>query len=325
MELICRCGDKCLTLLDDYNDLETLFTPCENCEDFRLRKFTPLSKQMDISIVDADFQRCKCGKRHLDVVMAHILKIMIDEGFKDEDSILRNVCTPLITPAFPLNSAPYLIDDSLIILADEINENCARRIINQIPEVKGVLKGSIRDTVGVKDSQAIPHTYQLLAGCDLRFDVIYTPWDTLNICKYQGQIHIEFPKPLSPKIKVLKGILDRYEYPTIVDCTCGPGTLGIAALKAGIKQVIFNDLWYPACETTLLNLELNGFPVEITREKKGLIGFGENFKVYCMDVKDLKTVLSSKYDICLIDLFPGVDSDVFTGSAKEICKEVFII
>ncbi|MDD1774643.1 MAG: 50S ribosomal protein L11 methyltransferase [Methanobacterium sp.] len=308
--------------LDDRKDLENLFIPCQSCEDFRLRKFTPLSKQIDLNDIDTDFKRCKCGKRHLDVVMAHILKIMIDEGIKDKDSTLRNVCTPLITPALPLNSAPYLFNDSLVILDDEINESCARRIINEIPEVKGVLKGSIRDTVGVKDSQASPHTYQLLAGCDLRFDVVYTPWNTLHICKYQGQIHIEFPKPLSPKIKILKDILNRYADPTVVDCTCGPGTLGIAALKSGVKQVIFNDLWYPACETTLLNLELNGFTVEITGEKEGLIGFGENFKVYCMDVKDLKTVLCSKYDICLIDVFPGVDSSTFTGFVEEICEEV---
>ena len=52
--------------------------------------------------------------------------------------------------------------------------------------------------------------------------------------------------------------------PTVLDCTCGPGTLGIACLKAGAQKVVFNDIWNPAIETTLINLEVNGFPVKIS-------------------------------------------------------------
>jgi len=39
---------------------------------------------------------------------------------------------------------------------------------------------------------------------------------------------------------------------------------------------------------TILNLEINGFPVTTTGKDEGLIATGENFKVYCSDVKDLK-------------------------------------
>lgn len=325
MELKCRCGDQCLTLPDAKKNFKNLFKPCKSCEDFHIRKFTPLSKQVDLKSIDADFKRCKCGRRHLDVVMAHTLKIMIEKGIKDENSTLRNVCTPLITPGLPLNSAPHLFNNSVVILTNEMDDICAERIINEIPEVKGVLKGSIRDTVGIKDSKTPSHTYKLMAGCDLRCDLIYTPWDSLYIYKYQGQVHFEFPKPFSPKIKALKDVLDKYDDPRVMDCTCGPGTLGIAALKAGASEVVFNDLWYPAVETTLMNLELNGFPVEITGAKEGLVGFGDNFKVSCVDVRVLKTTFASKYEICLIDVFPGVDCASFVRSLQGICNEMVII
>ena len=120
-------------------------------------------------------------------------------------------------------------------------------------------------------------------------------------------------------------VMSMHKEPAVLDCTCGPGTLGIAALKAGARNVIFNDLWYPACETTLMNLELNGFPVSTTGKKTGLIGFGDNFKVYCLDVKDLKFVLSEKFDFCLVDVFPGVEISSFTDHVADLCIEVVII
>ncbi|HEY0196387.1 MAG TPA: methyltransferase [Methanobacterium sp.] len=326
MEVFCRCGDNCIKsrseVLKDYKEF---YSACESCEDIRLKKFSPLTQQMDVNLLDVDFKRCVCGRRHLDVVMAHILKIMMDEGVKDGNSTLRNVCVPLITPSYPLDTVPYLLENSLVILSKDVDAECAKRIMKEVPEVKGVLKGNLRDIVGVKDSKSSPSTYELLEGCDLRCDIVNTPWGVLCIYKYQGQIHIEVPKPLSPKINQLKKVLSKYDRPNILDCTCGPGTLGLAALYAGARRVVFNDVWYPACETTVMNLEINGFPVTITGENQGLIATGENFEVYCLDLKDLKHVLNEKFDVCLVDVFPGVDATVFAESVEGICRKVVVI
>ena len=143
-------------------------------------------------------------------------------------------------------------------------KECAEAIVKEVREVKGVLKGDVRKTVGIKDSDSNPHVYELLAGCDLRCDIIQTPYGALGIYKYQHEIHIEFPQVKLPKIEILEKALKNCDTPTVLDCTCGPGTLGIACLKAGAQKVVFNDIWNPAIETTLINLEANGFPVKLS-------------------------------------------------------------
>jgi hypothetical protein len=299
--------------------------PCNKCKDPKLRKFKPLKDQLNLKKLNANSGLCNCGKRHLDQVMAHTLKIMMDEGIREEESTLRNACTPLLTPAYPTTSAPYLPNKSLVILADGMNKRCAERIINEIPEIKGVLKGDIKQTVGLKDSNSLPHVYKLLAGCDMRCDIVLTPYGALCIYKIQAEIHVEFSKPISPKIEALKKIIKKYNDPTVLDCTCGPGTLGIACLKSGAKKVVFNDLWYPAAKMALLNLEVNGFKTNFFDVRKGLIGSGKNFEVYCENIMDLKDILTEKFDICIIDTFPGVDTTDFVESVKEMCREVVII
>ncbi|MCE7697684.1 MAG: 50S ribosomal protein L11 methyltransferase, partial [Methanobacterium paludis] len=191
--------------------------------------------------------------------------------------------------------------------------------------VKGVLKGDLRKTVGIRDSNSSPNVYKLLAGCDMRCDIVQTQYGSICIYKHQGEIHIEFSKPVSPKVTILNKALNQYATPTVLDCTCGPGTLGITCLKAGAEKVVFNDLWYPAARTTALNLEINGFSVDIFDKKEGLIASGKNFDVYCADVKDLKNILDEKFDICLVDTFPGVGIDKFKIAVKELCNQVVVI
>ena len=163
----------------------------------------------------------------------------------------------------------------------------------------------------------------LAVTCD--WILFNTPFGPLLIYKNQGEIHIEFPKPLSPKIITLNNALKKYEYPSVLDCTCGPGTLGIAALKGGAKRVVFNDLWYPAAYTTALNLELNGFPVEITDKSHGLIAKGKFWEVYSLDVVDLGSALNETFDLGVVDTFPGVNTERFLQALKDLCKEVVII
>jgi hypothetical protein len=327
MEIECECGFKCIEdASTTFKHIKQLYSPCNECKDPKLRKFKALKDQINLEKINANYGRCKCGKRHLDQVMAHILKIMIDENIKDKKSTLRNTCTPLLTPAYPLKSTPYLPEKSMVIIADGITKKCAKKIIAEIPEIKGVLEGDIRQTVGLKDSNSKPHTYKLLAGCDMRCDIVLTPYETLCIYRNQAEIHVEFTKPISPKIEILKNIIKKYKNPTVLDCTCGPGTLGITCLKAGAKRVVFNDLWYPAARMALLNLEVNGFKTILNDcKKKGLIGYGENFEVYCEDIMDLKEIIKEKFDICIIDTFPGVDTLDFTESVKSMCSEIVII
>jgi hypothetical protein len=327
MDIRCKCGKDCLKPAPQILKYsKNLYSSCNKCLEFKLKKFKPLNSQLKLNSLDDSFGKCiNCGKRHLDIVMAHILKIMMDYGLKDKESNLRDVCVPLITPAYPTKSVPYLPEDSLVILSGEMNVKCANEILKKVPEVKGILKGCINDTVGIKNSTTNPHTYEVLAGCDVRCDIIYTPWDDVCIYKYQSQIHIEFPKPLSPKIMALKKILDRYDNPTVLDCTCGPGTLGITALKAGVGKVIFNDLWFPAVENTIINLELNGYPLKMSNKRRGIIATGNNFEVYCLDIKELGAVFNNQFNICLVDTFPKIDPGNFVESVEEICEEVLIL
>jgi hypothetical protein len=326
MDIRCSCGNDCIKSGEEIlKGLKNQYLPCKSCKTDDLKKFLPLKEQIELENIDNQWKLCKCGRRHLDHVMAHILKIMVEEGQRNINSTLRHVGTPLITPGYPLKGPPYLEKDSLILLTDDIDEKCSLRIYEEVPEVKGVLKGDLRVTVGVKDSESSPHTYQLLAGCDLRCDILETPSGPICIYKKQGQIHLEFPKPSNPKITALYQILNKYQNPSVLDCTCGPGTLGIAALKAGARKVVFNDIWYPATWITTLNLEVNGFPVNINQEKQGLIAEGENFQVYCADIRDLKSILDEKFDIGLIDPFPGVDFTEFSQAVQEMCHEVIII
>jgi len=101
--------------------------------------------------------------------------------------------------------------------------------------------------------------------------------------------------------------------------------LGIAALKGGAKRVVFNDIWYPAAYITSLNLEINGFSAELTDRKENLVATGKYWDVYCLDVKELGSILNEKFDICLVDTFPGVDTNYFEASIREICGEIIII
>jgi hypothetical protein len=326
MVIMCSCGNHHLKSSEEVlKSLDNQNLPCQDCSRDDLKKFRPLTEQIELKDIDHQWKLCKCGLRHLDHVMAHVLKIMIDEGQRKSSSTLRHAGTPLITPGHPLKGPPYLGKDSLVLLTDDIEEQCALRIYEEVPEVRGVLKGDLKVTVGIKDSKISPHTYQLLAGCDLRCDVIETPSGQICIYKNQGQIHLEFPKPSNPKINVLYQILNKYQYPSVLDGTCGPGTLGIAALKSGARKVVFNDIWYPAAWITAFNLEVNGFPVNFSQKRQGLIAEGENFQVYCADLRDVKSFLDEKFDIGVVDPFPGVDFTEFSQKLGEICREVIII
>ncbi|MCK9152186.1 class I SAM-dependent methyltransferase [Methanobacterium alcaliphilum] len=331
MDLKCKCGSTCIRtakkILENTNET---FAPCTQCINPQLKKFSPLTQQIKLTTIDRDFGLCDCGKRHIDSVIAHILKIMIDEGIKPPNSNLRKTCIPLINPAYDLQAAPYLREKSLIVLSPEFNKLCAERIIEDVVEVKGVLMGDAHSTVGIKDSNYKPYVYDLLAGCDLRCDIVNSPCGPICIHKDQGEIHIEFPRKKNLKVAAVSNFIKKNylenEF-SVLDATCGPGTLGIFSLKAGAQKVIFNDLWKPATNMTALNLESNGFQVEFFDEflENCMVASGKNFEVYHMDIRHLSESLDEKFDLCIIDTFPGVENTDFIKAAQKIAKDILVI
>ena len=69
---------------------------CSNCKDVQIKKFNPLAELIDFDKIDGDYMRCECGKRPLDIVMSHILKVMIEGKIVPETATLRhNTPVPL--------------------------------------------------------------------------------------------------------------------------------------------------------------------------------------------------------------------------------------
>lgn len=67
----------------------------KTAETFKLKIFS-LKELIDFDEYDGDYMRCECGKRPLDIVMSHILKIMIEcEIVPEKASLRRNSPVPL--------------------------------------------------------------------------------------------------------------------------------------------------------------------------------------------------------------------------------------
>ena len=73
----------------DIDDKIKSLNECENCRDVQIKKFSPLKELIDFDEYDGDYMRCECGKRPLDIVMSHILKIMIECEIVGEKATLR--------------------------------------------------------------------------------------------------------------------------------------------------------------------------------------------------------------------------------------------
>ncbi|MCL2688039.1 MAG: hypothetical protein FWE58_05840, partial [Methanobrevibacter sp.] len=142
----------------------------------KLKKFKNIEEQIDLKKINNDFGRCVCGMRHLDIAMAHVLKIMIEKNIPLRKHTLRDGPIPLLTlfTSNP-NKHDYVGKDSLVILHPQLKTNVANIIVKEVDEVKGVLKGYPNDTVGIKDTDSKAITYELLAGSDIRCDIVKIP------------------------------------------------------------------------------------------------------------------------------------------------------
>lgn len=285
--------------------------------------------------------RCgKCGKRHLDFVTGNVLKVLKQNGLYPEDASLKEVGTPLIVSGYQVPYPPRLGSKSLVLIMDSITMEAAEEIVALVPEVKGVIKrkGSQSQSVGILDVTSVPHTYELLAGCDMRCDVVSSSFGELCIYKNQSEIHIEFNNTKVKKIEelYLKG---EFDDAFVVDALCGPGTLGLLGVLAGARAVILNDAWLPAVRNAILNIKANSkaLGVKINFELKehskpigdepvllAKAGGRAEIMVYHGDVRKLGRVIK-ECDLCLIDAFPSINPAEFITTCRDFSKKVIVI
>jgi len=246
------CGDDCVSdAFEIINSMETIFAPCPRCRGRRLDKKIPPPEYIPPP-------PCVCGKRFIDDVFAHIYRIGQEEGDITGTEPLKEAGTPLIHPGMVLNEAPYLPPRTLVLLTDLFSAKTAERIVAEIPEVRGVvLDNHITPGLADPDTMELPKTHTLLAGCDVRANIFTTQVGPIVIYKQTSTMHIEFPRPINPKILTVDRQVFTKKPKTFVDACCGPGTLGIAAARLGVPHIILNDAWYAAAFWTAFNLKVN--------------------------------------------------------------------
>lgn len=309
----CQCKNhKCINQNITENINQT-YKPCAMCDNKTLKKAIPLKRQIKLTKINTNYKRCpRCNKRHIDITMAHITKILIDENILPNTASIRKAGMPLITPAIPIKNPPYLNENSLVLINNQITKKVATKIYEEIPEIKAIIKGDVNKTIGQITEDDKIHNYDLLIGCPIRCDIQKTEVGLIPIYKDQSKIHIEYTHENSQKIQDVKKILNKYNHPTIIDAMCGPGTLGIYALKNNAKHVLFNDINSEATQTTKLNLEINQIP-------------DDKYTILNKNLHELPEKIDEKYDIALLDAFPNINIESYITTLKKVADKIIII
>lgn len=297
---------------DDLDEKIESIRECEECRDIQIKKFSPISEYDDFDNLDDDFKRCSCGKRPIDVVMAHILKIMIDEEIIPKKATLRrNSPVPLSKFYYSSLNPQFLAKRSLILLHPDFTNEVASRLFNEVSEVACVLKGSPQDTVGMFDRDSDISHFEILEGNDTQINVMRTLLgDKVVLVKNQSKHHIEVAMTTEQKLVQLHNYLKNNPVKTgiAIDAMCGLGAIGIYLLKYGFEKVIFNDINPEMIESLKVNLEIN----EIS----------EGYEIYNESFEDLDV---DKVDLCVIDAFPDADISNIKEKAEKIADNVIII
>jgi hypothetical protein len=325
------CGQCCPRPAEEVlSEIAEMYMACPACPpDPRLDKARPLED------LPTEVMRClSCHKATLDGVMLDCLQILVELGLREKGDSLRSVGSPLIAIGCPLAYPPRLGPGSLLISGERLNREAAQVILARVPEVKGIILG--RDRAGV--ARAGVRENLLLAGCDLRGDVVQSLFGELVIYKSQSKLHIEFPRESAPKMRILEEALLSTKAREVADVLCGPGTLGLMAILGGAKRVVLNDIWLPAVENVMLNLEANRSLLgleEIERLERPRPSVGSEpvlvgrasgscqVEVYHGDLARLFS-RARPADLCLIDPFPG-ESYKDLEKACRVCRKVIIV
>ena len=312
MKVKCSCGKNCITSFENLDEKIEHLNECSECEDIQIKKFNPLIDLIDLDELTGDYKKCICGKRSLDIVMSHILKIMIEENIVPENaSLRRNSPVPLSEFYYSSFNPQFINENTLILLHPDFTKEVASRLIEEVPEVKGVLKGSPAETVGQLNKNSEINHFELLAGCDMQTNVMRTLInDKIIINKNQSKHHIEVATTTEGKLIKLHNYLENNDIKKgiAIDAMCGSGAMGIYLLKYGFEKVIFNDIYPQAIENLKENLEAN----KITG----------NYEIYNEAFEDLNT---QKVDLCVIDAFPNDDASEIIKKAEKISDNVLII
>ena len=308
----CGCGKNCYTDFENLDEKIEKLHECKNCEDIQIKKFSPLKEVIDFNELTGDYKKCVCGKRPIDIVMSHILKIMIEENIAPENaSLRRNSPVPLSEFYYSSLNPQFINEKSLILLHPDFNNEIAEILINEVPEVKGVLKGSPQDTVGQLNKNSKINHFELLEGCDVQTNVMRTILgDKIIINKHQSKHHIEVAPTTESKLIKLHNYLDNNDIKTgtAIDAMCGSGAIGTYLLKYGFDKVIFNDINPEAIENLKETLETNKI--------------NEDYEIYNEAFEDLKV---DEVDLCVIDAFPNDDAEEIIKKAEKIADNVLII
>ena len=285
---------------------------CENCTDVQIKKFSPLKDLIDFDDLTGEYMKCSCAKRPLDIVMSHILKIMIESEIVPEKATLRrNSPVPLSNFYFSSLNPQFIGEKTLILLHPDFTEEVAARLMEEVPEVACVLKGSPQNTVGQFDKDSKINHFEILVGDDTQINVMRTLLgEKLVLVKKQSQHHIEVAMTTEDKLVRLHNYINNNNVGKgiAIDAMCGLGALGIYLLKLGFKKVIFNDINPEMIEALKNNLKINGI-------EDGFEIFNESFEDLSVDYADL----------CIVDAFPGADIEQITEKAEKIADNVVII
>ena len=285
---------------------------CEKCRDVQVKKFSPLRDLIDFDELTGDYMRCECGKRPLDIVMSHILKIMIESRIVPEKATLRrNSPVPLSNFYYSSLNPQFISEKTLILLHPDFTEEVALRLVDEVPEVVCVLKGSPQVLTGQLDRNSEISHFELLVGDDTQINVMRTLLSQkIVIVKNQSRHHIEVAMTTEDKLVRLHNYLDnkKVNKGVAVDAMCGLGAIGIYLLKYGFGKVIFNDINPEMIEALRNNLEINDV--------------SDSFEISNEAFEDMEI---GHVDLCVIDAYPNADISEITEKAEEIADNVVII
>lgn len=285
--------------------------PCDNCQDIQIKKFSPIIDYTYYDKLSADFLRCSCDKRPLDIVMSHILKIMIEEEIVSESATLRRN-SPIPIPSFCYSTLnlQFITRNALILIHPDFNKKVADRLFKEVPEVKGVLKGSSDDIVGIVNKDVECFEFKLLSGKSDRIDVLRTLMgEKIIISKDQQNTHIEVASTTEQKLLKLYNYLQEHNFETAIDGMCGSGAIGIFLIKYGFKKVIFNDINPQAIKNLKNNLKLNNISEDY-------------YEIYNEAIEELDL---QKVDLAILDPFPNVDTTNIEDKLSDIATNVLVI
>ncbi len=296
----------------DINDKINSLEQCENCTDIQIKKFSPLKDLIDFNVLDGEYMKCECGKRPLDIVMSQILKIMIEsEIVPPKATLRRNSPVPLSNFYYSSLNPQFIGEKTLILLHPDFTRDVAAKLIEEVPEVACVLKGSPQSIVGQADKDSQINHFEILEGDDTQINVMRTLLqEKIVLVKSQSKHHIEVATTTEQKLVQLHNYLKNNDVKkgVAIDAMCGLGAIGIYLLKYGFEKVMFNDINPEMIEALEKNLEINDID--------------DGYEIFNESFEELNT---DNVDLCVIDAFPGMDIEEITQKAEKIADNVVII